>query len=428
MNLTEARSKRMQVLELVGHNLDVVPSQHITLDMQSDSLIHKQLSPLPCKSGLWQEQSCSHISVEELFKQYFGFPHVIAVSQGRLAEAMFSHVMIRNGNYIPGSSLFPTTRIHQERNGATPVEVMISESWDLTSPHPFKGNIDVAALEKAIQTYHPGWIPYICIEPCNNAIGGHPISLENMRSIADLARHYKIPIYLDACRIIDNALMIQDREEKYRNTPVEEILREFCSYADGCTMSATKDFPISIGGFFATRDTKLFHRCVDELALLGSGLNHQVKESLAYAMSSMDEVFALIRRRINLVKKLHDGLKENSLLAQPAGGHAVFLNVNAQNIGILPQYHPGQAFLYQLFQEYGIRGSLNPRSPNQITKNISFVRFALPIVGLSVEAIAQAADHISAVLADKESIPGLEIVKRYSGLTGFMRSQYRPLQ
>ncbi|MBD2533631.1 hypothetical protein H6G97_30405 [Nostoc flagelliforme FACHB-838] len=428
MKLAEAPSSRMQVLELAGHNLDVVPSEYITLDLQSDSLIHKSFPSVGCESGLRQDQSHGNISVEKLFSRYFGFPHVIAVSQGRLAEAIFSRTMLRNGHYIPGSSLFSTTRVHQEQNGGTPVEVMSAESLDIASLYPFKGNINIATLEQVIQTHHPRWIPYICIEPCNNAVGGHPISLENMRAVADLARHYRIPVYLDACRIIDNALMIQEREKQYRNTPVDEIIREFCSYADGCTMSATKDFPTSIGGFFATRDPELFYRCIDQIALLGSGLSHDAKENIACAMENMDDVFARVRERINLVKKLHNALGENCLLAKPAGGHAVFLNVSVQNLGIPQRHNPERAFLYRLFRDYGIRGSVNPRSPDQIAKNISFVRFALPIVGLRGEVIEKAADDISAVLAAKDSIQGLEIVKKYSGLTGFTRSHYRPVR
>ncbi|GAC1449098.1 MAG: hypothetical protein NVSMB70_18370 [Chamaesiphon sp.] len=105
----------------------------------------------------------------------------------------------------------------------------------------------------------------------------------------------------------------------------------------------------------------------------------------------------------------------------------MFLNVSAQNLGIPQHQHPEQAFLYRLFKDYGIRGSLNLSSPDQIAKNISFARFALPIVGLSAEAIEKAADDILAVLAAKESIQGLELVKKYPGLTGFMRSQYRPV-
>lgn len=427
MNLTEARSHRMQVLELAGHNLDIIPSEKITLDLQSDSLMHKSLPPVGYGSEFHRERCHSNISVEDIFSRYFGFPYVMAVSQGRLAEAILSHATIRNGHYIPGSSLFPTTKVHQERNGATPVEVMSAESLDVASPYPFKGNIDIAALEQVIQTYHPRWIPYICIEPCNNAVGGHPISLENMRAVADLAHHYRIPVYLDACRIIDNAYLIQEREDQYRNTPVGEIIREFCSYADGCTMSATKDFPTSIGGFFATRDPELFYRCVDQVALLGSGLSHVAKENLAYAMNNMDDVFERVRKRMNIVKKLHDALQAHHVVARPAGGHAIFLNASTQNLGIPHQLHPEQAFLHRLFSDYGIRGSVNHSSPAQIANNISFVRFALPIMGLSVEAIAKAADNISAVLTDKDSIQGLEIVKKYPGLTGFMRSHYRPV-
>lgn len=425
MNLTEARSFRMRVLELAGHNLDVISSENIALDFQSDSLMHKSFPSADCRAELHQKQLHSNIGVEELFSRYFGFPYVIAVSQGRLAEAILSHTMLRNGHYVPGSPLFPTTRVHQERNGATPVEVVSAESLDVASLHPFKGNIDIAALEQVIETRHPRWIPYICIEPCNNAVGGHPISLENMRAVADLARHYSIPVYLDACRIIDNAYLIQDREEKYRNTSVDEIIREFCSYADGCTMSATKDFPTSTGGFLATRQVEVFHHCVDQLALLGSGLSYAAKENLACSINNMEDVCAKVRKRINLVKKLHDMLGKHCLLTQPAGGHGVFIDASSKNLGIPQQHHPEQAFLYRLFRDYGIRGSVNPSFPAQIAKNIRLVRFALPIVGLTVEAIEKAADDISAVLAAKDSIQGLEIVKQYSGATGFLRSQYR---
>lgn len=425
MNFSEAHAFRLQALEMAGHNIDAVPSQCIPLDLQSDSLIHRVTPLLHSKPSFQQEQLYSEHSVEELFKQYFGFPFVLAVSQGRLAEAILSQVMIQNGHYIPGSALFPTTRIHQERNGATPVEAMIPEAYNLDSPHLFKGNIDIAALELIIQTYHPAWIPYICVEPCNNAVGGHPMSLENMRCVSDLARHYQIPVYLDASRLIDNALLIQEREKQYQHVPVEVIIHEFCSYADGCTMSATKDFPSTIGGFIATRDPELFYRCLDQVALLGSGLNHYGKTCLARAMENSTEVYALIRLRIDLVRKLYEALEKNYPLSKPSGGHAVFINFNALNLAIPQCYYPEQAFLYQLFRDYGIRGSLNPRSLVQARKNISLVRFALPIIGMPVEVIEKAAQDISSFLTTKECLQGLELVEKGPGLTGFMTSKYR---
>jgi tryptophanase len=178
----------MQILELAGHNLDIVPREHIELDLQTDSLIHQKSSILGRDSKLSQQNSADRLSPEQIFSQYFGFPYVMAVSQGRLAEAILSQAIIRNGHYIPSSSLFPTTRIHQERHGGTSVEVMCPESLEIRNSYPFKGNIDLNALEQTIHTYHPNWIPYICIEPCNNAVGGHPISLENSW-ISEFERH-----------------------------------------------------------------------------------------------------------------------------------------------------------------------------------------------------------------------------------------------
>ncbi|NEO41546.1 MAG: hypothetical protein F6J90_36550 [Moorea sp. SIOASIH] len=418
-------AERMQVLELTGHNLDIVPGKHIELDLQTDSLMHQSLSVVGYESS--PKQGSESVNPEQIFSKNFGFPYVMAVSQGRLAEAILSHAIIRNGHYIPGSALFPTTRIHQERNGGTSVEVMCSESLDITSSYPFKGNIDVNALERAINTYHSTWIPYICIEPCNNAVGGHPMSLENMRSVAELARHYQIPIYLDACRIVDNALMIQERELGYQNTPVDEIIREFCSYAEGCTMSATKDFPTPIGGFLAVRDPKLFHRCLDYLILFGAGLSCNGKEIIARAIIDMDRVYSLVRRRINLVKKLHSTLENHQNLVQPAGGHGVFINISAEDLDIPDTHHPAQAFLYQLFKDYGIRGSLNPSSPTQIANKICLVRFAIPILGLEEQAIDKTADGISNLLTAKNTIQGLKLVDKGSGLTGFLRAQYQPM-
>ncbi len=420
MNVIE----RIRVLERTGHNLDIVSGKHIDLDLQTDSLMHQSLEVLD-REPIPRQSSGS--TPEQIFSQNFGFPYVLVVSQGRLAEAILSHAIIRNGHYILGSSLFPTTRIHQERNGGTCIDVMCSESLDITSSYSFKGNIDIDALEQAINTYHSNWIPYICIEPCNNAVGGHPISMKNMRSVAELARHYQIPVYLDACRIVDNAFMIQEREEEYQNTPIDKILREFCSYADVCTMSATKDFPTPIGGFLAVREPKLFHRCLDYSILLGAGLSCHNREIMACAITDMNRVSFLVRRRINRVKKFHQALGTNHNLVQPAGGHGVFLNIDANYLDIPEKYQPAQAFLYQLFKDYGIRGSLNPPSQNQIVQNINLVRFTLPIVGLEEQAVDRVADGICSLLTTKKNIQGLEIIEKGAGLTGFLRSQYRPM-
>lgn len=415
-------AERAHVLELTGHNLDIVPGKYVDFDLQSDSLMHQSLS----KSSL--NQANESTNVEQLFSQIFGFPYVKAVSQGRLAEAILNQVITHNGHYIPGSILFPTTRVHQARNGGTSIDVMCHESLDVSSSYPFKGNIDLDALEKVINTYYPTWIPYICIEPCTNAAGGHPISLENMRATAELAHHYQIPIYLDACRIVDNALMIQEREQGYENTTVEDIIREFCSYADGCTMSATKDFPTPIGGFIAVRDPELFHRCLDYLLLFGDGLCSDDQKRLAFVLDDFDRAIFLVRERIDLVKKLHKTLDFHPSLVQPAGGHGVFLNISDEYLSDSDTAQKSRSFLYQLFKQYGIRGSINNHSPNQVANNISLVRFAVPILGMNEKTIDKVAHGISNLVLNRISIRALKIVEKGDGLSGFIRTKYQPIE
>lgn len=425
MNPPDSCSSRMKILESIGHNLDIIPNHLVTLDLQTDSLSHLDSSYFPQMENISQNQLRNSLSAEEILKQAFGFPFIFSVSQGRLAEAIFSQTIIRNGHYIPGSALFPTTRLHQEQNGGTPIEITINESLDDTNTYPFKGNINISALEQIIETYHPKWIPYICIEPCNNAIGGHPISLENMRSVSELARHYKIPVYLDACRLIDNVLMIQNREEDYKYTSIDIILQKFCSYADGCTMSATKNFLTPVGGFFATRDLDLFHRSLDKLALFGSGLSYSSQKYLASAVCDLDDIFNKVRERMKLVKNLHLSLGKSCQLAQPEAGHAVFLSIKNLNLNLPKDNYPGEAFLHRLYYEYGIRGSILPNTQSQVNKDIRYIRFALPIVGLSEKIINDAAIKISLIFQDKESIKGLKLIEKHQGLTGFLRSKYQ---
>jgi tyrosine phenol-lyase len=414
-------AERVQVLELTGHNLDLVPSKHIELDFQTDSLMHTSLSVRGYGSRKPE-------APEQIFTEIFGFPYVMAVSQGRLAEAILSHALVRNGHYIPGSALFPTTRTHLERQGGTLLEVMCAESLGISGSSPFKGNLDLEALERMIKTYHAGWIPFIGVEPCNNAVGGHPMSMANMRSLAELAHGYDLPVYLDGCRLVDNAVMIQEREAGYQDTPIDEIIREFCSYADYCTMSATKDFPTSVGAFLAVRDVKIFYRCLDCLILFGAGLSADGQEMLARAIADFDEIISLVRRRVKLVQRLHQALSHYANLVQPVGGHGVFLNIAGENKAMAETAQPAMAFLYQLFRDYGIRGAVNYGSRSQIAHGINLVRFAIPILGVTEEAIAQVAEGISTLLDDQKMIQGLKIVQKGSGLTGFLRDKYQPLE
>lgn len=426
MSLEPGRARRLAALESAGYNLDLIAAELVPRDFQTDSLMHGEFPRPRIDSALHLTDANLDQEIHNCFRAYFGFAHVVAVSQGRLAEAILSRALVRVGHVIPGSALFPTTRIHQEQNGARAVEVMVAEAQDTASAHPFKGDIDVPALELTILTHGAPAIPYICIEPCNNAVGGHPVSMENMRAVRAVADRYAIPVFLDATRIVENALLIQQRDAAYRDHTVWQIVLQFCSYADGCTMSATKDFPTPAGGFLAMRDPAVFLRCIDDFILFGSGLSNLDKAILLQAMRDPDAVLIQVQERMQAVKRLHQTIGSRYPLSMPVGGHALFIDARVLNCALPSQLHPHKAFLNHLYVQHGIRGAVNPQSLAQRESEVHLLRFAVPLFGKGAAAIDQVATDILAALDCAADLRGLHKVGQPDGLTGALRAQYIP--
>lgn len=427
MRVERARAVRLAALEGAGYNLDLISAELVARDFQTDSLMHGAFPRPRIDSALHLTDENLDHEIHTCFRAYFGFPHVVAVSQGRLAEAILSRALVRPGHVIPGSALFPTTRIHQEQNGATAVEVMIADALDTGCSYPFKGNIDVQALERTILAHGAQAIPYICIEPCNNAVGGHPVSMDNMRAVRAVADRYAIPVVLDATRIVENALLIQQRDAAHRDDTVWQIVLQFCAYADGCTMSATKDFPTPAGGFLAMRDPVVFLRCIDDFILFGSGLSNLDKAILLQAMRDPDAVLVQVQERMQAVKRLHHAISARYPLSMPVGGHALFIDARVLNCALPSQLHPHKAFLNQLYVQHGIRGAVNPQSLAQREHDIHLLRFAVPLFGKGAAAIDDVASDILAALDCAADLRGLHKVGQPDGLTGALRAQYMPV-
>lgn len=425
--MEDARIRRLAALEGAGYNLDLVSAELVARDFQTDSLMHGEFPRPRIDSALHLTEENLDQQIQACFRNYFGFAHVVAVSQGRLAEAILARALVRSGHVIPGSALFPTTRIHQEQSGATAVEVMIGQAHDSASTHPFKGNLDPQLLELVILAHGAEKIPYICVEPCNNAVGGHPVSMDNMRELRAVADRYAIPIMLDATRIVENALLIQEREAAHQDDTVWDIVRQFCGYADGCTMSATKDFPTPAGGFLAMRDPAVFMRCIDDFILFGSGLSNLDKAILLQAMRDPDAVLVQVKERMQSVRRLHQAIGSRYRLSQPVGGHALFIDASDLNCGLPPQLHPHKAFLNHLYVQHGIRGAVNPQSLAQRAADVHLLRFAVPLFGKGAAAIDAVAGAILASLDAAADLRGLHKVGEPAGLTGALRAQYLPV-
>lgn len=418
---------RTKVIKSACWNIGLVPGQLVYLDFLTDSLMHSILPEryFSSKSSI----EASYIKLEETFKRCFGYKYVLPIAQGRMAEIILAKIMVRNGMTIPSNMLFVTTRLHQELNGATVIEIPVSQAYDLKSDFPFKGNMDTEKLENTILEYGPSWIPYIYLETCVNASGGHPFSMENLKEINRIGKKYKIPIILDACRILENAYLIKKREAGYSNKSVFEIVREICSLSDGCTMSATKDFFVDSGGFIATNNQELYYQARDIISVFGDGLSIRTKAILNDVLTEAFSKERLVRQRVERVAYLWNKLKDSGLpIVNPSGGHGVFLDANDVCKNLSEELNPEKAFLVYLYIVSGIRGGENIITPQQKKLGLKMIRLAIPACMYSLKDMAYAAKKIKCAWENKNKIKGLKKVYQPPSLSGSFFSEYELIE
>lgn len=265
------REEREIALKKAGLNTIMLTSEECYIDLLTDSgttaMSDKQWAGMMIGDEAYSG-SKNFFHLQDIVREYYGFKHVVPTHQGRGAENLLSKIKIKPGDFVPGNMYFTTTRLHQELNGGTFVDIIVDEAHDSRIDLPFKGNIDLNKLQKLIDEVGAENIPYICLAVTINLAGGQPVSMQNMREVRDLASKYNIDIYFDATRCVENAYFIKEREEGYENISIKSILKEMMSYADGCTMSGKKDCMVNIGGFLAMNSDEMYeHAC--ELVEIG---------------------------------------------------------------------------------------------------------------------------------------------------------------
>lgn len=302
----------------------------------------------------------SFFNLKKAVKEVLGFDYTIPTHQGRAAENVVFSALVRPGDVIPFNMPFDTTRGHIFNAGASPAECVIEEAFDRENPHPFKGNIDIAKLEKTLSD-NKGRVPFVMITITNNSGGGQPVSLKNLREASAAAKKHGVPLFLDAARMAENAWFIKNREEECRGMSVAEILKATMDTADAITVSCKKDPLVNIGGLVARRTEELYFKIVPKVILFEGfatygGLAGRDLEALAVGLREMvDEQH--LTHRIAQVRYLGELLEEGGVpCIQPIGGHAVFIDAGAFLPHIPQGLYPADVLSVEIYREGAVRG------------------------------------------------------------------------
>jgi tryptophanase len=334
---------------------------------------------------------------------------------------------------VPNNTHVETTRANVEAVGAEARDLVIPEGLDPTSTHPFKGNIHLHNLQRLFDEVGQERIPLAMVTITNNAVGGQPASLHNLRAAKKLLSQHGIPLYLDAARWAENCYFIQQREEGYKNKPILDIAREVFSYADGFTMSAKKDGLVNIGGLLATRDPEVFRKIKDRLILTEGfatygGLARRDLEAMAIGLAEALN-WGYLNYRIGQVSYLGERLMERGVpIVQPPGGHAVFLDARRFLPHIPQEQFPAQALVADLYLEGGIRcmeiGSVmfakRESAMGQVKyPQLELVRLAIPRRVYTQSHLDYVADVIISAYQQRDKIRGMKIVEEAPTLRHF---------
>jgi len=380
------RAQREELLRAAHYNLFLLPADDVLIDLLTDSgtgamSTHQWAAVMEGDESYAGSRSFDRFKAS--VQSIFGYKHVIPTHQGRAAERILFHVMCKKGDVVPNNTHFDTTRANVEFVGAEAVDLLLPEARQPGTRLPFKGNMDVAALEELIVRVGRERVPLVMLTVTNNSGGGQPVSMENAKAVAEVCHRHGIPLYFDACRFAENAWFIKMREPGYADKTPKEIAQEMFAVGDGCTMSAKKDGMANIGGFLCTNDDILARQEKDLLILTEGyptygGLAGRDLEAIAVGLQeALEEDY--LRYRIASTAYLGDHIAAEGVpIVQPPGGHAIYLDAKAFLPHIPADQFPGIALAAELYLEGGIRsveiGSLMFAAAAQM----ELVRLAIP--------------------------------------------------
>ena len=412
------REQRERLLRAANYNLFLLAAEDVLIDLLTDSgtgaMSTEQWAGI-MRGDESYAGSPSFIRFRDSVQNIFGYKHVIPTHQGRAAERILFGVMCKKGEVVPNNTHFDTTRANVEFVGAEAVDLPCDESRLPESVHPFKGNMNVTALEQLIARVGRERVPVVMLTVTNNSGGGQPVSMENARAVSALCHTHGIPLYFDACRFAENAYFIKQREAGYADKTPKEIAQEMFALGDGCTMSAKKDGMANIGGFLCTNDDGLAQQEKDLLILTEGyptygGLAGRDLEAIGIGIQeALNEDY--LRYRIASTAYLGRHISDQGVpIVQPPGGHAIYIDARAFLPHIPPEQFPAVALANELYLEGGIRSVEIGTLMFMDKARMDLVRLAIPRRVYTQSHIDYVVEVVLDVWNQRHQIQGLKLI------------------
>jgi tryptophanase len=438
--------ERRQFLDEANQNLFELKARDVLIDLLTDS----GTGAMSCEQWAAVMRgdesyagSESYGRFERAVQQITGLPHVIPTHQGRAAEHLLFSTLLRPGDVVPNNTHFDTTRANVESAGGVALDIPCAEAADLHTWHPFKGDMDVVALERLLSETpgpgEPGHVPMVMLTVTNNAGGGQPVSLANLTRVSELCRAHNVPLVLDACRFAENAYLVKCREPGLGELSVQQIVTRMFDLVDGCTMSAKKEGLGNIGGFLAGRDGDIARLLRQRLVVTEGfptygGMAGRDLDAVAQGLHEvLDEAYQEYRHAS--IKYVCEGLHAVGVpVMRPAGGHAIFLDAERFLPHLPWQAFPGQALALELYLEGGVRsceigslmlGRVDPATGEEQPAPHELVRLAIPRRTYTKSHMDYVIEVLEAVWARRHEVAGVAIVEAPAVLRHFTAKMRR---
>ena len=435
------REERLGTIAEVGYNLFGLKTRDVLIDLLTDSgtgsMSMDQWAGM-IRGDEGYAGARSFYRFEETVRRITGLTHIIPTHQGRAAERILFSVAVEAGQVVPNNTHFDTTRANIEYQGAEALDLV--PDFDTESMDPFKGDMDTDLLEDTIRRVGVDRIPMVLLTVTNNASGGQPVSMGNIKAVRAICERHGIPLFFDACRFAENAWFIKLREEGYADWSLTDITREMFRHVDGATMSAKKDAMVNIGGFLAVNDDALADKARALLILTEGfptygGLAGRDLEAIAQGLEEvLDEDY--MRYRIRSTAYLGEHLTDIGVpILQPPGGHAIYVDARRLLSHIEPADLPGKALEVALYTEGGIRaceigtvmfGKTDPDSGRQLPGRMDLLRLAIPRRVYTQSHIDYVIEVFEEVLRRRDSYRGYRF-EREAPILRHFTSTFRPL-